>query len=154
MFMFIWYFRPQYVKLNLLAQISESKIDVNANATNFDLESHWCFVSDIGVYKNFDINDDAIAVEAYPTVENLQKWGIDFDELGINFNDNNVILSYCREIKEMEFIRANWFPYQITQKVRTIMSNTFIPDTIYIYVIPKYDIGVDLKARTNTCLEQ
>jgi hypothetical protein len=90
-------------------------------------------------------------INLYP--ENLLSWGIDFDELGIDFSKNNVIIAFSREIKEMRFQRRSDFPYPLTPGVKTVMSKEFKANTVYVYKIPKYDVGENLIYRTNTFME-
>lgn len=152
----LWYFRPRYVKLELLATIQNDRINVNSDAKDFRSEMHWWFID------SYDDLDTKLS-EAYvsPDInrlinnsENLELWGINFDELGIDFNNNNVILAFSREIKEMKFKRAETFPYQSISTIKTIMAKKVEPNTIYIYMIPKYDVSEDLRAYTETSLEK
>ena len=137
--MSLYYFRPQYVDLQLLTFKKDPIININDGKTDFNSELHWWFIDSIPI----DFN------EIY-----LQKWGLNFDELGIDFDKNNIILSFSREIKEMKFNRAYWFPYHKIQTVKTKMSKNFEPNTIYVYIIPKYDVREDMRAYTETYLEK
>lgn len=152
----LWYFRPRYVKLELVTSIQGSNISVNADKTDFRSELHWWFIDE---YPDLNIKGMISHVSPEPkilitNIENLREWGVDFDNLGINFDENNVILAFSREIKEMKFNRQDWFPYKSISTVKTIMSKEFEPNTIYVYKIPKYEVCENLKAYTETSVEQ
>ena len=152
----LWYFRPSYVKLELVACLQSPSIDVNEGKEDFRSELHWWFIDSY-----FDLEtilfDGHVSPYSNAQINNLKKlknWGIDFDELGIDFDENNVILAFSREIKKMKFKRAYWFPYHTIGTVRTVMSKNFAPNTIYVYRIPKYDVREDERAFSETFLEK
>lgn len=70
----------------------------------------------------------------------LKSWGVDFEGLSIDFNSNNVILSFGRKIVAMEFEKYPEFPYRNRSFVHTIMSKNCKKNMIYVYLIPKYDV--------------
>lgn len=153
----IWYFRPQYVKMELITSISNSNININNEKSNFNSEFHWWFID---TKKNISLtaSEQTMSpdmskelVDSYP--ENLLNWGIDFNKLNIDSESNNVILAFSREIKEMKFKRADKFPYNTISTVKTVMSKEFNVNTIYIYKIPKYNVREDLRAYTETYIE-
>lgn len=151
----IWYFRPQYVRLELVDKITNSSIDINIGKEGHNSEFHWWFIDSNELRASEqtmapDFNSEL--VNSYP--ENLLTWGIDFDALGIDFNENNVILAFSREIKEMKFKKADNFPYQVVSTVRTLMSKDFEASTIYVYKISKYNVREDLRAYTETTVEK
>ena len=152
------YFKPSYVDLQLINSVKNLDFKINENKTDFHSELHWWFL-DSKPNSNYIPQPDKISPDSKSEftagfIENLLKWGIDFDELGIDFEKNNVILSFSREIKEMKFNRANEFPYHKIQTVKTKMSKNFELNTIYVYLIPKYDVREDLRAYTETYLEK
>jgi len=151
-----WYFRPRYVKLELVTSIQSSNISVNDDKTDFRLELHWWFID---AYPDLNVKGMISHVSPEPdmlitNVESLNEWGVDFNKLGINFDESNVILAFSREIKEMKFNRGDVFPYKAISTVKTIMSKEFEPNTIYVYKIPKYEVREDLRAYTETSVEK
>jgi len=150
------YLRPRYVKLELVASIQNSNIHVNEDKTDFHSELHWWFID---TYP--DLNREGMISHVSPepdmlitNVESLSEWGIDFEQVGINFDDSNVILAFSREIKEMKFNRGDDFPFESISTVKTQMSKEFEPNTIYVYKIPKYEVREDLRAYTETFVEK
>ncbi|MCL2351651.1 MAG: hypothetical protein FWC55_03860 [Firmicutes bacterium] len=159
-----WYFWPRYVQLELVACLQNQNIDVNDNREDFRSEFHWCFYN-----SNPDLNPDSnknslINVSPagctsfdYTLLTNsdtLRNWGVNFDELGINFDKNNAVISFSRQINEMQFNRADWFPYRMVHTVKTIMSKKFDANAIYVYKILKYDVREDMRAYSETSVEK
>ena len=150
------YFWPRYVKLDLITTINNERITVNEENKDFNSELHWWFINSY-VDSGSDISETYISPKSdllITNAENLKNWGVDFDELGIDFANSNVILAFSREIKEMKFKRADWFPFHSISTVKTIMSKEFEPNTIFVYKIPKYDVREDLRAYTETTVEK
>ena len=154
---FVWYFTSSYVKLELVLSLHETNFNANSGLDDFRSEIHWWFIDsnpNINIHRLGTVSPDSGKQANILSIESLKNWGIDFDKLGIDFNKNNVIITFSREIKEMKFKRADTFPFQSTSTVKTIMSKNFNPHSIYIYVIPKYDIREDLRAFTETTIEK
>lgn len=149
-------FKPIYVKLELVANIQNKNIDVNEATTDFRSEIHWWFID---AYPDSDYMfrmghiSPAIG-DVYHPYSDLKKWGIDFDELGIDFKENNVVLSFSREIVKMKFNRQDWFPYRHNSTVKTVMSKNYMQNTIYIYKIPKYEISLHPEAFSDAIVER
>jgi len=156
--MSLYYFKPHYVDLQLLTFRQDPSININDDKTDFNSELHWWFL-DAYPDSNYIPQPDRLSPDSKVEftdgfINNLKIWGIDFDELGIDFDKNNVILSFSRKITEMKFNRTDSFPYKVISTVKTKMSKNFEPNTIYVYLIPKYDIREDVRAYTETYLEK
>lgn len=152
-----WYFWPRYVKLELVGTIQNQNIKVNEGGTEFLTELHWWFIESYPGSENHPkmgtLSPDSNRKQIGFNSESLENWGINFNALGIDFNKNNVIMSFSREIKELKFKRSDSFPYQVVSTVKTVMSKEFHPNTIYVYIIPKYEVREDLRAYTETSVE-
>lgn len=151
------YFKPRYVELELVKSIHNSEISVNDGKNDFSSELHWWFIKNNPILENSvklgtvspDLSNHLIIF----VKENLKDWGIDFDEMGIDFDKNNIIIAFSREIKEMKFKRADWFPYHTVSAVKTIMSKRYNHNTIYVYKILKFDVCEDFRVYTDTTEE-
>jgi hypothetical protein len=153
----ILYSWPRYVKLELAARLQNPSIDVNDGAADFDSETHWWFINR-RPDSHLEVGGSEVSPNAYghgfANLENLERWGVDFDEMGINFDENNVVLAFSRKIKKMRFQRTDWFPYCNTSAVRTMMAKEFEPDVIYVYRIPKHYVCEDSMTPTGAYLEE
>ena len=130
-----WHFKPAYVKLELVACIQNPFIDVNEGVTDFHSEVHWWFFDgypDLNYSRTSGDVDPAIGGRLYPYFENLKKWGIDFDELGIDFNTSNAVLSFSREIVKMKAKNKKQFLLDKYSTVSTTMSKKCEPSTILL----------------------
>jgi hypothetical protein len=151
------YFKPKYVELELVMSLHDSKFNLNDESNNFNSELHWWFIdsySSMDLHKLSNIAPNSGGLAHNLNLENLKYWGVDFNTLGIDFNKNNIIISFSRKIEVMKFKRAEWFPYKRLSLVKTIMSKKMEPHAIYIYVIPKYEVGEDVRAYTETTVEK
>jgi hypothetical protein len=153
----ILYSWPHYVKLELAACLQNPSIDVNDGAADFDSEKHWWFIGR-RPDSYLEVGDDEVSPNVdghgFANLENLERWGVDFDEIGINFDENNAVLAFSRKIKKMKFDGEYWFPYCAASTVRTMMAKEFEPDVIYVYRIPKYVVAEDIRAPTEAYLEE
>lgn len=157
-FIVVCFFYPRYVKLELVNSIQNKDIVINEDCKDFNLEVHWCVIksspdSDY-IFGFGEVAPDLRSQIVLANIEYFKDWGIDFDELGVDFERNNVVLAFSREITEMKFKRSDKFPYYTIPTVKTMMSKKFNANTIYVYKIPKYDIREEFKAYTETYVEK
>ena len=150
----LWCFKPICVELELVACIQNPSIDVNDGVTDFHSEVHWWFVDALpnaDYIPGLGDIDPAIGGKLHPYFENIQQWGVGFDE--IDFSINNVVLSFSRGIAKMEVKKKQQFLFNKQSTVSTKMSKIYEPNTIYVYKMPKFKICMDAKAYTDATIE-
>lgn len=130
-----FYYKIIYVDLELVQFVNSKYISFNKNITEFDSELHWVCI---------DSTDDEF-------IEKFKFLGIDFKDLDIDFNKNNIVLSFSREIRYMKFRNKDFINILFGDKykypVTTKMSKDYTSNNIYIYKIPKYYIAEDDKSK-------
>lgn len=130
-----FYYKTIYVNLELVKFVNIQGISFNKNVKEFDSELHWICI---------DSTD-------YEFMDKIKFMGIDFRDLDIDFNKNNIVLSFSRKIKYMKFRNKDFFNILFRNKykypVTTKMSKDYKLNDIYIYKIPKYYIVEDDKSR-------